>query len=207
MFDHLNDTLTACDLMTRDAEAVRDDLPLRDAAAWLTRRERRAAPVVDASGQCVGVLSATDLVRWVAGLADATPRSPTCGYQEKYRAPGGRETVLCRLADGACPLQQRRELAGRTALACAEPYSVPSDWQVVQPEERPGAVVRDVMTTDPVTAGPATPAAELARLMLDRGVHRLVVLDDDRRPVGVVSASDLLQVMAHPELATPAEAR
>lgn len=200
MFDTTNTPLTAGDLMSRDAGAIRDDLPLRDAAEWLTRRELHGAPVVDGGGRCVGVLSATDLVRWVAGRADANTRSPTCGHQEKYREPGGRETVLCTLAEGACPLQQLRELAGRTALTCADAYSVPTDWQVVQPGALPVALVRDVMTTDPVTADPATPVADLAGIMLDRGVHRLVVVDDDHRPVGVVSASDLLQVLAHPEL-------
>ena len=206
MFDHANDPLTAGGLMSREVETIRDDMPLRDAASWLTGQDLHGAPVVDAAGRCVGVLSATDLVRWVAGRDRTPTRSPTCGYQEKRREPGGRETALCRLADGACPLQQRRELAGRAAIACVEPYSVPTDWQVVQPAERPGAVVRDVMTTEVVAVEPAVAVADLARLMLDGGVHRLVVVDGARRPVGVVSASDLLQVLAHPELTAPAGA-
>jgi CBS-domain-containing membrane protein len=37
--------------------------------------------------------------------------------------------------------------------------------------------------------------------MLDRGVHRVLVLDADGRPVGVVSVDDLLQMLAHPEVA------
>jgi len=86
------------------------------------------------------------------------------------------------------------------ALGCVEPHSVPSDWQVVALESAPGTTVRDIMTTVVITAEPTTPLPELARLMLSHRVHRLVVLED-RRPVGVVAVDDLLQVLAHPELA------
>jgi CBS domain-containing protein len=56
------------------------------------------------------------------------------------------------------------------------------------------------MTTTVVTASGTDTVPELARLMLDRGVQRLVVLDPAGRPVGVVTARDLLQVLAHPDL-------
>jgi CBS domain-containing protein len=64
--------------------------------------------------------------------------------------------------------------------------------------------VRDVITTEVVGVGPDAPVTELARVMLDRGVHRLLVLDLPGRPVGVVSVNDILRVLAHPEITTPA---
>ncbi len=200
MFNHTTTLLTADCLMSREVETIRDDMPLRDAASRLTGQDLHGVPVVNAEGRCVGVLSAADLVRWVAGRDHAVARSPTCGYQEKRREPGGGESILCRLPKGVCSLQQSREVAGGSVVFCTDPYSVPTDWQVVRPEAVPAGVVRDVMTTDVVTADPAAPVAELARIMLDRGVRRLVVVDGARRPVGVVSASDLLQVLAHPDL-------
>lgn len=205
MFDPTNAPPTAGDLMCRDVDVIPDDLPLPDAAARLARREARPAPVVDAAGRCVGVLAAADITRGVAVPGDAVPRSPACGYQATHREPRGRETVLCQLAEGVCPLQERRALTGGSGLACVDPYSVPTDWQVVRPGAQPGSRVRDAMTTGVVTADPDTPVGELARLMNDHGVHHLVVIGDGRQPVGVVSASDLLRVPTFPEQAVLAE--
>ncbi|MBN9119884.1 MAG: CBS domain-containing protein [Planctomycetes bacterium] len=200
-----NQLLTAGDLMSRDVETVGADAPLREAAEFLIRCGVHGAPVVDGAGRCVGVLSVTDLARWASGREGPKVRPPrTCAFQEKCREPGGRETVLCRLAEGACPMQRLREMAdGKLGLACIEPNSVPVDWQTVELEALPSAAVRDFMTTTVITADPSTPVHELARLMLDHEVHRLIVLDAERHPVGVVAVNDLLQVMAHPEIVTP----
>lgn len=202
-----NPSLTAGDLMSRDVEALSVNLSLREAAMQLARREVHGAPVVDEAGRCVGVLSVTDIARWVAGCGTSRVQLPrTCAFQDKHRQPGGRETTLCRLGEGVCPFQRLREMPdGKLALACIEPQSVPVDWQMVELESLPGDSVRDFMTTTVVTAEPATTVPELARLMLDHQVHSLVVLNTERHPIGVLTVSDLLQVLAHPELTTAGE--
>lgn len=200
-------TLTAEDLMSRDIEAIGAGMPLREAAMRLARREVHGAPVVDDAGRCVGVLSVTDIARWASKSGEPVVRSaPTCSYQKKSREPGGRETTACELADGACPFQRPQERSDkRLVLTCMEPYGVPTDWQVVELEALPGDAVRDFMTTTILTAEPTTPVPELARLMLEHRVHRLIVLGAGQRPVGVVSVDDLLQVLAHSELASSTE--
>jgi CBS domain-containing protein len=202
-----NQLLTAGDMMSRDVVTVSADLSLREAALQLARREIHGAPVVDAVGRCVGVLSVTDLARWASGRGEPKVQVPrTCAFQEKYREPGGAETILCRLAEGVCPFQRLREMPdGRLAIACTEPHCVPVDWQVVELESLPGDSVRDFMTTTIVTADPDTPVHELAQLMLEHQVHRLVVLDTQQRPVGVITVNDLLQIIAHPEIVTPGD--
>ena len=55
-------------------------------------------------------------------------------------------------------------------------------------------VARDVMSVDVVTVGPSATVAAAARLMFDRNVKRLPVLDSTRRLVGIVSRSDVLRV-------------
>lgn len=198
MIDTETRTPTAGDLMSRDVETVRADAPLREAAAKLAARGVHGLPVVDDGGRCVGVLSASDVARWEGGRGSPRPRLPqTCTFQTRRREPGGREAVLCQLAQDACPFQRLRALAdGRLALACAEPHCVTADWQVVELEPLPADAVGDVMTTTVVTADPDTPAPELARRMVDRRVSRLVVLDPQGRPAGVVTAGDLLHLLA-----------
>jgi CBS domain-containing protein len=52
--------------------------------------------------------------------------------------------------------------------------------------------VADVMTTDLVVATPSTSVPDLARMMRENAVSALPVVDEDGRPVGVVSEADLL---------------
>lgn len=57
-------TLTAADLMSQPVHVVSASMPLREAARLFSRAQISGAPVVDGSGCCVGVLSATDFVHW-----------------------------------------------------------------------------------------------------------------------------------------------
>jgi CBS domain-containing protein len=54
--------LTAADLMTAPVLTIPQETPLREAAALLCRSHISGAPVVDADGRCVGVLSSSDFV-------------------------------------------------------------------------------------------------------------------------------------------------
>ncbi len=54
-----------------------------------------------------------------------------------------------------------------------------------------------------VTTRPEVPIAEAAAAMLARGVHRLFVVDDERRPVGIVSVTDLALAVRDFELDMP----
>ena len=67
-----------------------------------------------------------------------------------------------------------------------------SAWQMLDAQELPTDEVRRFMTDDPVTVSPATPVAELARMMVDAHIHRVIVVDGEGRPVGVVSSTDIL---------------
>ena len=52
--------------------------------------------------------------------------------------------------------------------------------------------VRDVMTADVAVAGPQTPVSEIARLMDERDVSGVPVVDEGRRVVGLVTDLDLI---------------
>ena len=54
---------TVRDVMTRGTIAVRDDVPLTEAAQLLDKHHISGVPVVDRDGELVGVLSQTDLLR------------------------------------------------------------------------------------------------------------------------------------------------
>ena len=69
--------LTAGDLMSRDLVLLTENMPLREAAHLLLENQIGGAPVVDAQGKCVGVVSATDFLRLAEKRNDVTkPVSP-----------------------------------------------------------------------------------------------------------------------------------
>jgi len=55
--------------------------------------------------------------------------------------------------------------------------------------------VRHLMSRPAVTVHLATTVRRAARLMLDEHIHRVVVVDADGAPVGVLSTSDLLRTL------------
>jgi CBS-domain-containing membrane protein len=95
---------------------------------------------------------------------------------------------------------------GRTAStrACPEEPCF-SDWQVIDVETLPRDEVRSHMSRDVVTASASTPIAELSRMMLDAHIHRVFVVDQARRPVGVVSSMDIIAAVANAEADVPCE--
>jgi CBS domain-containing protein len=56
--------------------------------------------------------------------------------------------------------------------------------------------VRHLMTSPAVTVRAGTPTRRAAELMVRKHIHRLVVVDDEDRPIGILSSLDLLKVWA-----------
>jgi CBS domain-containing protein len=56
--------LTAADLMTTPVMTIPQETSLREAARLLSRSSISGAPIVDAEGRCLGVLSSSDFVTW-----------------------------------------------------------------------------------------------------------------------------------------------
>lgn len=67
------------------------------------------------------------------------------------------------------------------------------------PIPEPLVCVQDFMTESAVTAGPRTPIHEVAALMADRHIHRVIVVDEEMYPLGVITALDLLKRFPRPE--------
>lgn len=59
-----------------------------------------------------------------------------------------------------------------------------------------GQTAGEVMSRDPVTTNPDQPLQEAARLMHERSVHRLPVLDSNGHVVGILTRGDIVRAMA-----------
>ena len=61
-------------------------------------------------------------------------------------------------------------------------------------------LVRDLMTVGVATCSPETPVSEVARLLLEKGLEAVAVIDpDDGHALGVVSQEELLKAYPRPE--------
>lgn len=66
------------------------------------------------------------------------------------------------------------------------------DDEEVIPE--PLVCVEDFMTHDPIMVTPNTPVGHVAQLMFEKRIHRIIVADHEKFPVGIITSLDLLGV-------------
>ena len=130
-------TLKVKDVMTRQVVCVAKDQLLSDAADLFVEKGISGAPVVDASGRCVGILSAIDYVK--------------------------REHVL-----------------RGTAMEQAAEDRVYQEMSVG---------VRSVQ--------PENTLLNAARIMCEKHVHRLPVLDLEGKPVGLITSMDVVAALVN----------
>ncbi|MHC5115239.1 MAG: CBS domain-containing protein [Planctomycetota bacterium] len=143
-------TYRAEDVMTRNPITVSLDASVRELAEIFDANDISGAPVVDAQGRLVGVVSKTDLIhRCIEGPVGS-----------------GQESFFAALAEGL----------GGTDL----------DVDAL-------GTVGDFMTAQPVTAAVNEPVATIARRMAAEHVHRVVVIDESKDVIGVVTTLDLLK--------------
>jgi CBS domain-containing protein len=56
--------------------------------------------------------------------------------------------------------------------------------------------IRHYMTVRPVSVATATPIGELAQMMVDAHIHRVLVVTDGDKPRGIVTSTDILAAVA-----------
>jgi CBS-domain-containing membrane protein len=69
-------------------------------------------------------------------------------------------------------------------------------WQIFEKEAVPADTVGCFMTADPVNVTAGVNIGELAQMMLDARIHRVIVVDPNERPIGIVSSMDVLAAVA-----------
>jgi CBS-domain-containing membrane protein len=70
---------------------------------------------------------------------------------------------------------------------------------VREDEKAAGITAADLMSEPPITIGPDSPVEQAARLMCDRRVKRLPVVNKAGRLVGIISRVDVLAVFSRPD--------
>lgn len=160
--------LIAADIMQRDVVTTSPTASLREAMTLMLENSVSGLPVVDHKDRCVGVISATDVLRL---------------EQERLEEAGGEAEELGSYFDD--DTQRWHTLRMTRAL-----------------DDVPDMSVGEVMSRDLVSVRLDSPLSMVAALMVDRGIHRVLVLDEKRFLHGIISASDFVKLHARSESTT-----
>jgi CBS domain-containing protein len=98
----------------------------------------------------------------------------------------------------------RRKDVGSTTAFLAAGAKVPSGETAIERlslrrsadhevEEQVPMNARDIMSKPVVSVHPDTPTRDVARLLLDKGISAVPVVDDNGAPIGIVSEGDLIR--------------
>ncbi len=151
---------------TRKANLVASDVMTRDPVCVLpSARIRELAGVLE-EHEISGV-PVVNQEGTLVGVVSKTDLIRRCSEGMDQIPPAYLVELLC-------------EQAGRGAAASGE----------LIPERL--VCVDDFMTADPITVGPGTPMSVIAKTMHDRRIHRVVVVDQENYPIGVITSLDVL---------------
>jgi len=89
-----------------------------------------------------------------------------------------------------------------------EEISFIAPWgEVIHVGDDPDNEIRHYMTALPVVVAPTASIGELAQIMVEAHIHRVLVVVDHDRPCGIVTSTDILNAVAQASCKTPAKAR
>jgi CBS domain-containing protein len=93
----------------------------------------------------------------------------------------------------------RRYREGETDLDAStliELFGSDDDGEGTDPMSEKFIPVDDIMTADTVTAAPSTSLHDVASKMVGSRVHRVIIVDTEEIPVGIVTSLDLVKALA-----------
>jgi CBS domain-containing protein len=161
------DKIHARSLMRTQVLKLSPNMPIPRALELFEDHKISGAPVVDTSGRVLGVLSATDITR-----AERMSESATRTDSRKLVMRGGDD-------------ESDDEMAEEDLLSI-EDYG---------PETSDGPTVGDWMNPEVISVRPDSTLPELCRVLVENGIHRVLVMEQGEL-LGIVTSSDVVRCVA-----------
>jgi CBS domain-containing protein len=169
------------DIMTREVVAVTPDTSITEVVSLLSTESITGLPVVSAE-KVVGVISASDIVEFAGG--NEASLETTNGNWDDIEDEGERE-----LEAEISPQEiEEAELVDQLEDSSSDDV----EWF----DEFTAA---DLMTRKLCSLPSSTPLDRAAKEMVRTGVHRLLVMDDNKL-VGIATSMDFLRAVAQGQL-------
>lgn len=142
------------------------------------------------------------MTRDVVSVREDTPFKDIAALMHEHRVSGvpvvGDDGRLVGIVTEADLLMAEEEHEPRRRRSFVEWFIHPKRLQEIEGRAE-DVRARDIMTRKVVTVRPGTTVREAMKVLLDAGVKRLPVVDDDGRVVGIVSRGDLLAPFLRPD--------
>lgn len=172
------------DLMETEVATVAPETSVADLVAFLDRKGITGAPVVDTDEALVGVVSVRDVLHLAREMGEV-PEAMRWGMA---RNVGPQES-------GFLDPPVEGEFFAYYVTPGGGFVDVRSRIQEAPDKLFDGYTVADIMSTDPVMIPPDSMVQDLARLLRDHKIHRVLVVDNGQL-VGIVTTSDILDHLA-----------
>jgi CBS domain-containing protein len=211
------------DVMSRHVVSARPETPIAEIVKDLLERRFRAVPVVDETGAVVGVITNSDLVgrgglavrlellhaieegerrRIIDELAGSAHRaadvmtaSPVT-VAETATIRDAADLMLSRHLKRLPVVDDQGRLSGivsRVDLLRTVTFADTAENGATDVHAPASAPVMRVMNKDVPVVGPDDPVAHLINVVVSTRLNRAVVVDGDRRPIGLVSDAELIE--------------
>lgn len=173
------------DIMTTHLLTVSPEATLRELAELLSGEHVSGVPVV-AGRQVVGIVSVSDLLDFLSsspGVPSARDKKVEWGeWMEPEAWEAGRDAPSSYFVS-------YWENAGAEMLERFRVTDAP-EWNLLEEH-----CVSEIMSRTVLSLSPEAEAREAARMMLEAGVHRILVMDEGRL-AGVVTTTDLVEAVS-----------
>jgi CBS domain-containing protein len=178
--------LRLSNIMTADVITVSPEITIRDAMTIFAAQHISGAPVVEGS-KVLGVVSATDLITMAAALPGTpTLREPPADFSAPEETGEEVETAD---EPAASFFTDMWDDVGADVVARTEFPDSP-EWNALEEH-----TVSEAMSTRVIGLPPEMDVPRAAERMRDLGVHRVLVMDDDKL-LGIVTTTDITEAVA-----------
>lgn len=210
-------------VMTPDPVAAHPDWPVRQALRVMFAHDLKALPVVDAQQQVLGVFTASDVLAPLSLTRRLTPEELTRHLGDLAQRPVAefmsRPPILARADEPLGYAVQRMVQHGLKRLPVVDDrdrlvgvlsrvdvlrtvQGLPGGISAAGPvPQEAGQTLGDLLTPDFPHVAPEDDLATVVEVMLCHNARRVVVLDAQGHPLGLITDADLLARVAAPQRA------
>lgn len=213
------------EVMRPDPVAVQQHQPVAQALERMLQHDLKALPVVDERRRVVGMLTATDLLPSFSVMQVLSPTDLRQRLGERVEAPVAEvmsqppvvareneplgyavQRMIQRDLKRLPVVDEQGRLVGMLSrvdiLRLVLPFAPQGRTSREGPEPRPtGPTLGDLLTPDFPRVAPEDDLATVVETMLAYNARRVVVTDDEGRPLGMITDADLLSRVAAPRQA------
>ncbi len=207
------------DVMSKPVITIRADTSIGQAVNLMKKHEIKRLPVINEKDVLVGMLSRFDILRLV--VPSATKELPPLSVPGYVRKVGEImspvvptvfenddiatviQTLLENGSHRVIVVNQDKKVSGIlsdgdvfTRLPVPTRPSILSAFKRLDLNPITNAIARDLMSPNPITASPELPIATAIQKMMAEGRKWLVIIDEEKHPVGLVDRHRLLDALA-----------